>query len=482
MLKNLTKVDWAILGVVTLLFLFTFADNPLTDFAATDSGVFYYIGSAMRRGIVPYRDVFDHKGPLIYFLNYLGSFWGTRLTGVWLIEIIVSLAALILAGKFLTRYYSKDVALCGIAVYTAIFAFFNMGGNFTETYAHLFIVYVLLVVVSAAMQDRPFNTAESFWSGCCFAAILLLRPNMGVVGLVAAAYFLESFARTKDFKRLCVNTLWVIAGLTIFAFPFIVYLAINKALAVGWECYITYNLSYAVGTKSIGRIPPMVMALIVLNIFVCTDRKWRRAGLYNLLFVLGNTGLLYLNSAFLHYFIMLIPGAILPCAWAIGLMLGGRFAPILNKAIVLGAVLLLALVVVQYNMDIKGYIRHVAQTKRVFDIAGYREGADLKCLEKFSGLIEDKASVMMLGNDCDVYRRLGVSPRGYYAYVPDDFNGKVKETVWTDMRAHTNRYIITNNMHVKPYYRVVLEETYDNICNAGDYKLWEARNYNGNQN
>jgi len=38
-----------------------------------DSSVFISIGEAMHEGKIPYKDIFDHKGPLIYFINYIGT-------------------------------------------------------------------------------------------------------------------------------------------------------------------------------------------------------------------------------------------------------------------------------------------------------------------------------------------------------------------------------------------------------------------------
>jgi len=35
----------------------------------------------MHEGKVPYRDLFDHKGPVLYFVEYLGAFGGT--IGIW---------------------------------------------------------------------------------------------------------------------------------------------------------------------------------------------------------------------------------------------------------------------------------------------------------------------------------------------------------------------------------------------------------------
>ena len=35
----------------------------------TDSSVFLYIGRQMHRGKVPYIDLFDHKGPILYLIQ-----------------------------------------------------------------------------------------------------------------------------------------------------------------------------------------------------------------------------------------------------------------------------------------------------------------------------------------------------------------------------------------------------------------------------
>jgi hypothetical protein len=37
-----------------------------------DHSIFAYIGWLMNRGFAPYRDVWDHKGPLLYYINDLG--------------------------------------------------------------------------------------------------------------------------------------------------------------------------------------------------------------------------------------------------------------------------------------------------------------------------------------------------------------------------------------------------------------------------
>ena len=70
---------------------------PINDWS--DANIYFTIGKGMTRGQVVYRDLYDHKGPLLYALHALCaliSFWD--FTGVYLMEIC--LAALFLAGAY----------------------------------------------------------------------------------------------------------------------------------------------------------------------------------------------------------------------------------------------------------------------------------------------------------------------------------------------------------------------------------------------
>ena len=42
--------------------------------SSIDYSVFRYVALLIREGKVLYRDVFDHKGPLLYFINYLEKY------------------------------------------------------------------------------------------------------------------------------------------------------------------------------------------------------------------------------------------------------------------------------------------------------------------------------------------------------------------------------------------------------------------------
>ena len=75
MMTHIIKKECAIIGIcfivsfITLL-LFAISVSPISLFEGYDSCVFKQMGLAILQGKTPYVDLFDHKGPLIYFYNY----------------------------------------------------------------------------------------------------------------------------------------------------------------------------------------------------------------------------------------------------------------------------------------------------------------------------------------------------------------------------------------------------------------------------
>src|SRR5512143_2942089 len=88
-------LELALVGLIILVVLLLF--SPInTPILARDEGVFVYVGRAILEGKIPYRDVWDHKGPLIYYINALGLWIGPNsLWGIWLIESVLLAASLV---------------------------------------------------------------------------------------------------------------------------------------------------------------------------------------------------------------------------------------------------------------------------------------------------------------------------------------------------------------------------------------------------
>ena len=64
----------------------------------TDTNIYFTIGRGMTQGLMPYTDLFDHKGPLLYMLYALGALVSdTSFFGVFLLEVASLTAMLMLS-------------------------------------------------------------------------------------------------------------------------------------------------------------------------------------------------------------------------------------------------------------------------------------------------------------------------------------------------------------------------------------------------
>ena len=98
---------------LSFVFLFNSPLHPwIRGESTTDSSVFRTIAMMMRYGYMPYRDSFDHKGPLLYIIEFVGDSLGGT-SGIWVIELIAIFATLVPALFWtnitaLLEFYAKE--------------------------------------------------------------------------------------------------------------------------------------------------------------------------------------------------------------------------------------------------------------------------------------------------------------------------------------------------------------------------------------
>lgn len=137
-----------------------------------DANIFFTMGRSMLGGRVLYRDVFDHKGPVLYLLYGLaGLVGGTDFRGVLVLEIIAMTSFLytglrtaeLLAGRRLSVWWMALPA-AGMAASRA----FSHGGSAEELLLP-FLAAALFSLVRALHSPGAKRCARSvcraFWPG-----------------------------------------------------------------------------------------------------------------------------------------------------------------------------------------------------------------------------------------------------------------------------------------------------------------------------
>jgi len=102
-----------------------------------DSGFYAYYGKAILHGQIPYRDLWDNKPPLGYYLNALALFiFGQTPWGVWWSSVVWILGCMVLLFLVLKKLFGSIPA--GISSAILLVALMSpqifQGGNLTEVY------------------------------------------------------------------------------------------------------------------------------------------------------------------------------------------------------------------------------------------------------------------------------------------------------------------------------------------------------------
>ena len=215
-----------------------FADVP-----AHDSGIFLYFGSQILTGKLPYRDLWDHKPPLIFYIDALGLWLGrgSRL-GVWFLELAALVTAAWLAFSCLKRYFGSWPAGIAVAGTVLNLVYLLEGGNLTEEFALPLQFAALALFTGGEKGERPW---KSLLVGVTAGAAFLLKQTLvGIWIAIAGVILLESVAR-RDWRGAARRLLSIGAGAGAVCAGVAVFFALQHTLYDFWDIAFRYNFIYS---------------------------------------------------------------------------------------------------------------------------------------------------------------------------------------------------------------------------------------------
>jgi len=245
-----------------------------------DAGVFFYAARALLAGGLPYRDVWDHKSPLIYAIDALGLLIAGPL-GVWLVQLAALLITGLLARRALRPWFGRVPAAFGaIALLLATPRLFLEDGVQTS-FVELFALPLQLAAfaIVAARPELRIERRAAVSLGVLAALAILLKPTL--VGTWLAIVLVVIWRE----RRAAVAPLSAMgAGGGAVLVLVAVYFAARGALGDLVEQAIRYNLAYtsfAPLGERLGAIPEglrlvSVSGLAPLAIAAAAYAAWRR--------------------------------------------------------------------------------------------------------------------------------------------------------------------------------------------------------------
>lgn len=223
-------------------------------YPSRDSGVFLYVGWRLLMGDVPYRDVWDHKPPLIYFVDALGiALTPNSLWGIWILQGFFIFATFLVLYKLLETVFNPYAAIGGSILLASGLLTILARGNVTEEYALLFQALCFFLIAKASKADFP--PQSSFWIGVMGGLAFNFKQTTIAV-LVAYGLFLLIFRFTQR-KFPVRDVAMLFAGWLLPSVFIVLYFTSQGALNDFWYQAYQYNFQYIGKHEGIRRLIPV---------------------------------------------------------------------------------------------------------------------------------------------------------------------------------------------------------------------------------
>lgn len=214
-----------------------------------DANSYFTVGKCIFRGFVPYRDLFDQKGIMLYFIYGLASLISPRtFIGVFLFEIVAAYLSLLAVFRISALFLKTDwmpymvTALTGAVVYTSID--FYWGGS-AEEFLFPWIMWGMYLSVKYFRQEYPasMDYRKVLMGGVLAGFVLNIKFNsLGFFFAWMAAVFFADIIGERAVQKAFASCVVFLSGMGLATLPWIVYFGINGAIKDWIYVYIYKNV------------------------------------------------------------------------------------------------------------------------------------------------------------------------------------------------------------------------------------------------
>lgn len=310
-----------ILSIVFVL-LYSTSTSPLytVNSIFIDQGVYETIGYNWLDGAIPYKDLFDQKGPLIYAINAFG-FWltGNRY-GISFIIVACLFVSLAYCYKLLkVEFTSKTSILLTIFCLFGLILVYD-AGNMVEEYL---LPFLFASFYNAYLWFKRYSvdgiTKIEAKIPVLFGLVLgisfLTRLTNALGVCIVALFMIGVLLYNKKYKELGICAIQYFIGVAVITLPFVIYFYSKDALKDLWYCVITFNVKYAVVPVKpsatlthymLGFSTSWILSIIALCLLI-KDKSSRLFSSLMLTLGLVTSVYFFKGRGYLHYAIIALP-------------------------------------------------------------------------------------------------------------------------------------------------------------------------------
>lgn len=244
------------LGLAIVIALLVFNSSPF--YAAhhwDDPNCFFTVGRAMLDGKVMYRDIYEQKGPWLYFLHVFCAWISNdSFLGVFFLEIINLFFVFLLVSKIVELYGYKPLVCTVVATLVGLsfsFSYAMWYGDSVEEFCSTFYLYLLYITIKNIKQSKKYSALEFILIGAMIGLAFWSKFTLVAIYVGWFAYFIWRSVRRKEGVQICWAILYMLCGFLIISLPCILYFVINGALKDLMVVYFYNNLFLYSNSKGI---------------------------------------------------------------------------------------------------------------------------------------------------------------------------------------------------------------------------------------
>ena len=452
---KIEKASWWWIGLVALVLQIPYSMAPWGNGNyPTDICVYMRCAEWLQDGLVMYRDMFDHKGPLVYMIYEAVCLLGT--TGVWLLDLLILYLSMLILYRMARLFTDERNSL----IITTL-----LGGlaqlPFTDEGSPEWLVMPACIysayILAKRLKDHDYcSLTDIILFSASVAFCLFTKPNTCAGMIPIAGYIVWDLVRRFDIRVFGRYVLGVIIGLGVILLPVAAWIAQQGNLQEFIDAYWIFNTeAYAPMTRMKMIMGKVFVTLVCLPGFYAfgvyawsaKKRPWELAFMTVLFFftVLLNA---YLKNGYPHY--------VAPCMAVFGLVLVLAWPYIQVRKALYGFTIGFLVLVGIGTFGARAYLRLTPfdTTKdnetALFinthtDADDYVMVCDIDDRSRWSSMSPSYSFVYRL------WLHLNAKPASPYFYLPPSITDAMRAKSWELQTARMPKYIVCTDEHEEAY-------------------------------
>lgn len=211
-----------------------------------DAECFFTVGKSMMKGIIPYLDLFEQKGPLFFLIYGIASIISNNsFIGVFILEVISYSIFLYYIDKIISLFTKEKYSYILLPILSVLILSsrsFTHGGSCEEfTFPILAITAYYFIKY---LQTNKINNKETFIIGIMTGLIFWMKYTLLGFQIGFCIIVIIKELKENNWKELLHKIYYFILGFTVTCIPWIIYFSIKKdGLKSLINVYFLFNIT-----------------------------------------------------------------------------------------------------------------------------------------------------------------------------------------------------------------------------------------------